>query len=146
MTMNPTTPKLIPFDINIALKHPERVRRVGDQTVRCVQITHFALSNQTVIQWDNVDASLLHYRDYHNLALTAETKLVPWESIDEVPEGVYFRRIGFRTCAIVIGYTTVDNSVNCGGDWITLQNLFHGCEYSHSRNGPWLPCGKEVAV
>ena len=48
------TEKLIPFDIEIALREPERVRFIGDSGLRVKRIAHFPGAEIPIfIQWED---------------------------------------------------------------------------------------------
>lgn len=147
------TENLIPFNLDIALKHPERVRFIqGTKARRVIHIPEADTLFQVVVVWETgiVDTYTV---DGHPdgtrssvLFLTEETKVVPWESIDEVPEGVYFRNKDARNVIRIInGYSLLEQKVLINSAWISLIELLPYWEFSPNRNGPWMPCGKAVA-
>ena len=86
------------------------------------------------------------YRHYR-ATLKPQPKLVPWESIDDVPLTHVFRIKG----SVALFYSIQVAS----GIWVKLDNctvshteLFHGWEHAELRDKysemVWLPCGKEV--
>lgn len=150
---SPTTePKLIPFNLDIALKQPERVRFIhGTKALRVIHIPEALPLYQVVVAWATgvVDTYAIDGRNDSKLSpvlfLAEETKIVPWESIDEVPEGVYFRNKKMETIHFINGYAYKDQRVKLCDFWYTLAELQPNWEFSPNRNGPWQPCGKEVA-
>jgi hypothetical protein len=147
-----TDPKLIPFNIDIALRQPERLRHI--RGYQATKITHFpaAIVYPVAIHWKDDLSPCFYTLDGRSMTtdhepvvfLTAETKLVPWTSINEVPEGVYFRLKGEAQYFIATGYSSFGaGAVRINGAWRRFIELVEAYEYSPNRNGPWLPCGKE---
>ncbi len=145
--------KLIPFDLQIALKHPERVRHTnGKSAIRVAHFPEADESHRVVMQFDGMEFLDSFTEDGRNtieskepsLFLTAETKLVPWE-LHEIPVGMYYRSKGQTAAAIISG--------GCNGFvWIrssnkTTQSLLDDYEHAPHPFAPesdWKPCGKEV--
>lgn len=146
-----TKSKLLPFNLDIALKQPERVRFInGTKARRVIHVPEALPLYQVVVVLETgvVDTYTVDGSNDSRLSpvlfLTEETKIVQWESIDEVPEGVYFRNKKMETIHLIHGYTYKDQRVKLCDFWYTPAELQQHWEFSPNRNGPWLPCGKEV--
>lgn len=155
--MNETkTEKLIPFDLEVALKHPERVRhRDGLESDQIVHFKNTAPNYRVAIHWKGTTSIGTYTEDGRSdfacdpcIFLTApEPKLVPWSHVDEVPDA-WFRHNGSQRIYHFDAIYPTENTVGSScGVRISLSDLFNHYEYHYHRGhkGPWNVCGKESA-
>lgn len=144
--------KLIPFDLEVALKHPERVRHADGLTARrVIHLPETDPDHRVAVLWSGSHCLVAYTEDGRNrtqganptLFLTPEPKWVPWSHPDEIPDGVWFRLKGSTRADLI---TRVDGAEVYLNPWVSLRNLFdnYECHLDRRHKGAWNVCGKEA--
>lgn len=144
---------LIPFNLEIALQHPERVRHQDGRTARrVIHLPEAGTNHRVAVLWrEHVwllayteDGRLYEQDERPSLFLVApEPERVPWDNVDEVPDG-WFRH---KASGGLYRWDFVKPSDNTVG-WLdvrmSMPALFNHYEWHPDRRhkGPWNVCGK----
>lgn len=142
----------IPFDLQTALAHPERVTNGnGLQAVDVRVLPKAAAHSAVAVTWESGGLVGLHSKNGVSfggsrpaLFLAApEPAYVPWDSPDEAPDGVWFRRKDAHSLvSMVVGFN--ERYVLVGTAWLGVHALFQNYEWHPDRRhtGQWNVCGK----
>ena len=83
---------------------------------------------------------------YDLIPIPSPPKIVPWESLREIPVGIWIRYRDTNVARQIVEYDYESNYVRMIGACESLPSLFHNCEWNidpHADDG-WQPCGKVV--
>lgn len=80
------------------------------------------------------------------IPIPSPPRIVPWESLREIPVGIWIRYRDTNVARQIVEYDYEANYVRMIGACESLPSLFHNCEWNvdpHADDG-WQPCGKVV--
>ena len=82
--------------------------------------------------------------DYDLIPIPSPPQIVPWESPDDVPDGIWICELNTGVIRAVTEYR--QDSLRIGNVLATFTFLRNNCEYHTDRRATsgWQPCGKVV--
>lgn len=137
---------LLPFDLDVAIKHPERVYNVASGTQNIKSISVLASGNIAAEYHESIGGSggYIYTREIAEKFLrivAPEPALVPW-TLETVPNDVW--NLVFRhkeSCSLYKILSVSPSGVRFCERAPYWESLSENYEWSYNSNGPWNPCG-----